>query len=282
MAARYFTISEYETRWKKRVLAKMEQLGYDAAVVWGRSGGGYERCGDVLYLSNYYSQASGQGWDNALFNARSFSAVIMQQGQTPELQADEAWPRKDIVSTDRIEWHHDPIRGVAEALKRRRIKGKVAFVGSQVLPMKYWLQLESYTPEITWDFVDELVLEVRRVKSPQELKCIREGGEFMTSGLDRLIEGLIAGEAEATAAAAAAEKIISAGGTIHMIPCSHGDNIQYWCTNQLSGYSLENPKPGELVEVLGHNETSQANTIPAKNEYSLVNETLISREPADQ
>ena len=91
------------------------------------------------------------------------------------------------------------------------------------------------------------MLEVRRVKSPQELKCIREAGEVMTSGLDRLIEGLIAGEAEATAAAAAAEKIISAGGTIHMIPCSHGDNIQYWCTNQLSGYSLEIPKPGELV-----------------------------------
>jgi Xaa-Pro aminopeptidase len=246
MAERYFSIAEYEERWR-RILAEMDRLGYDAAVVWGRSGGGYERCGDVLYLSNYYSQASGQGWDNALFNARSFSAVIMQQGEAPELQADEAWPRKDVVSTDRIEWHHDPIKGVAEALKRRGIKGKVAFVGTQVLPMKYWLQLQSYTPEITWEPADELVLDVRRLKSPRELECLREAGEIMTSGLDRLLEGLIAGETEASAAGAAAEKIIAAGGTIHMIPCSHGDNIQYWCTNQLSGCSLERPKPGDLV-----------------------------------
>lgn len=246
MAERYFTIAEYEERWRG-VHKEMSRRGYDTAVVWGRSGGGYERCCDVLYLTNYYSQASGQGWDNDVFNARSFSAVILQRGETPELQADEPWPRKDVVSTDRFEWHHDPIKGVADSLKRRAAKGKVAFVGTQVLPMKYWLQLESYTPEISWEPADDIVLSVRRLKSPRELECMREAGEIMTRGLDRLLEGLIAGETEAAAAAAAAGKIIEAGGSIHMIPCSHGDMIQYWCTNQLSGYSQQRPKPGDLV-----------------------------------
>ncbi|MFP6682950.1 MAG: M24 family metallopeptidase [Gammaproteobacteria bacterium] len=246
MAERYFTIAEYEERWR-RVLEEMAHRGYEAAVIWGRSGGGYERCGDVLYLANYYSQASGQGWDNELFNARSFSAVIMQQGEQPELQADEPWPRKDVVSTDRLEWHHDPIKGVADALKRRGITGKVAFVGTQVLPMKYWLQLESYTSDISWEPADDLVLSVRKHKSLRELECMREAGKIMTKGLDRLLEGLIAGEAETVAAAAAAGKIIEAGGSIHMIPCSHGDMIQYWCTNQLAGYSQTSPKPGDLV-----------------------------------
>ena len=110
MATRYFPIEEYEERWQ-RVHEEMKRRDYDAAVVWGRSGGGYERCGDVLYLSNFYSQASGQGWDTPVFNARSFSSVILQQGEKPELQADEPWPRKDLVSTDRLEWHHDPIKG---------------------------------------------------------------------------------------------------------------------------------------------------------------------------
>ena len=246
MATRYFPIEEYEERWQ-RVHEEMKRRDYDAAVVWGRCGGGYERCGDVLYLSNFYSQASGQGWDTPVFNARSFSSVILQQGEKPELQADEPWPRKDLVSTDRLEWHHDPIKGVADALKRRNIRGKVAFVGTEVLPMKYWRQLESYTPEISWHPEDDLVLSVRRLKSRRELDCMREAGEIMTRGLDRLIEGLVAGEAEAAAAAAAAGKIIEAGGSIHMIPCSHGDMIQYWVRNQLTGYSQDRPKPGDLV-----------------------------------
>ena len=246
MATRYFPIEEYEERWQ-RVHEEMKRRGYNAAVVWGRSGGGYERCGDVLYLSNFYSQASGQGWDTPVFNARSFSAVILQQGEKPELQADEPWPRKDLVSTDRLEWHHDPIKGVADALKRRNIGGKVAFVGTEVLPMKYGRQLESYTPEISWHPEDDLVLSVRRLKSRRELDCMREAGEIMTRGLNRLIEGLVAGEAEASAAAAAAGKIIEAGGSIHMIPCSHGDMIQYWVRNQLTGYSQDCPKRGDLV-----------------------------------
>ena len=38
----------------------MIDRGYDVAVVWSRSGGTYDRCGDVLYLSNYVSTESGQ------------------------------------------------------------------------------------------------------------------------------------------------------------------------------------------------------------------------------
>ena len=246
MAERYFSLEEYQERWDK-VHDEMARRGYEVAVVWSRSGGGYERCGDVLYLSNFYSQASGQGYDNAVFNARGFSAVILQQGETPELQADEAWPRKDVVSTDRIEWHHNPIKGVADALKGRGIKGKVAFVGTEVLPIKHGRALESYTPEIEWVPEDDLIMEVRRIKSPRELECMREAGEIMTSGLTRYMEGLIAGEMEAEAASAAAAKIIKAGGTIHMAPSCHGDMIHYWVRNQLAGYSQDTPQKGDIV-----------------------------------
>ncbi len=245
-ATRYFPIAEYEERWR-RVYAEMRRRGYDAAVVWSRSGGGYERCGDVLYLANFYSQASGQGWDTPVFNARSFSAVILQQGETPELQADEAWPRKDLVSTDRIAWHHDPIKGVAESLNARGITGRVAFVGGQVLPVKYARQLEALTPRIQWEFEDELVLTVRRIKSRRELDCMREAAEIMTRALTRYMEGLVACERECDAAAAAVAIVVAAGGGIHMAPCNHGDMIQYWVRDPIVGHTDAAPKPGDLV-----------------------------------
>ena len=43
MVSPYFPIEEYESRWG-RVHAEMKRRGFDAAVVWGRSAGGFERC----------------------------------------------------------------------------------------------------------------------------------------------------------------------------------------------------------------------------------------------
>jgi Xaa-Pro dipeptidase len=243
--ANYFPREEYHERWR-RVHEAMRQRGHDTVVVWSRSGGSYDRCADVLYLVNFYSQASGQGLDTAVFNARGLNAVILQEGQTPELQADEAWPRKDLVATDRIEWHHDPVRGVAESLRRRKVR-RVTLVGSGILPLKYWLQLREATPGIEWSFDDDLVLAVRRRKSKRELQCMREAGEIMSGALTRLIEGLVSGERETTTAAAAVSRIVEAGGAIHMAPCNHGDMIQYWVRNQLMGYSHDAPKRGEIV-----------------------------------
>ena len=45
--------------------------------------------------------------------------------------------RPELLATDRVNWHYDPIKGVAEALKQHKIEGPVALVGSDFLPMKY-------------------------------------------------------------------------------------------------------------------------------------------------
>ncbi|HYB08703.1 MAG TPA: M24 family metallopeptidase [Alphaproteobacteria bacterium] len=246
MAARYFPIDEYEHRWRL-VHAEMERRGFDTAVVWGRSGGNYCRCGDVLYLVNYYGNSSGQGLDTPFTNARSFAAVILEKGKAPELQSDEAWPRKDLIATDRIAWSRNTIDAVAQSLKRRNVKGPVALVGTDFLPMKYWRQLEAATPGVEWQAADDLVRTVRRIKTTRELDCFREGGRIVTRALNLLMEGLIAGKSEAEAAGDAAREVVRAGGAIHMIPCSHGDMIEYFVREPLPGYGHHAPKPGDLV-----------------------------------
>ena len=77
---RPFPLEEYEERWK-RAHEHMTTLGYEVAVVWGKTSGVYERSGDVLYLTNFFSTHSGQEPDTSLWNARSYCAVILQPGQ---------------------------------------------------------------------------------------------------------------------------------------------------------------------------------------------------------
>jgi Xaa-Pro aminopeptidase len=100
---------------------------------------------------------------------------------------------------------------------------------------------------VEWVPEDDLVETVRRVKSDRELACYREGGEIATAGLDALFKGLLAGLTEAQAAGAAANEVISRGGSYHMIPISHGERIRFFCRNPLTGYSLDAPRNGDLV-----------------------------------
>lgn len=246
MSFRYFPKDEYEERWK-RVYAAMKARGHSVAVVWGKTSGVYERAGDMLYLTNFFSTHSGQEPDTKLWNGRGFSAVIMQEGQVPELITDEAEPRFDIIATDRFQGLYDPIKGVADALKARNISGRVAFVGSDFVPVKYARQLEAQTPDIQFVPDDDLVRQVRLIKSRREIALFREAGEVVTKAHKALMKALVSGKSEGEAAAAGAKIILENGGAWHRIAISHGKWSRYLESNPMIGFSTKTPKKGDIV-----------------------------------
>jgi Xaa-Pro aminopeptidase len=243
---RPFPLEEYEARWQQ-VHDAIEAKGYEAAVVWGKTSGVYERAGDMLYLTNFFSTHSGQEPDTELWSGRSYSAAIMKPGEVPELVTDEAEARFDVIATDRFHGLYDPIKGVADALKARGIRGRVALVGSDFLAMKYWLQLEAATPDIDWVTDDDLVRNVRQIKSPRELDLFREAGELVTRAHLSMMEALIAGKSEGQAAGAAGKTLLEGGGSWHRIAISHGETSEFLESDPLTGFSTRTPKVGEIV-----------------------------------
>ena len=243
---RPFPLEEYEARWE-RVYEHMQAEGHETAVVWGKTSGVYERAGDVLYLTNFFSTHSGQEPDTALWNGRSYCAVILRAGETPELITDESEARYQAIATDRFQGLYDPIGGVAETLRARCISGPVAMVNTDCLPMKYWEQLKARTPEIEWVPADDLVRDVRRIKSPRELDLFREAGDLVTRALSKMMEALIAGKTESAAAAAAGAILLEGGGAWHRIAISHGDTSQYLESDPLTGFSTLAPAAGDIV-----------------------------------
>ena len=242
----FFPKREYEARWKK-VHAEMKRRGYETAVVFGRSGGTNDRCGDVLYLTNFFSTASGQGYDSQIFEGRSFNSVLLRQGETPELHADEPGLRTEIIATDRIVSSNRPFVDIAETIRKRKITGKVALVGSDVIPLKYWKQMQAVAPEIDWQVEDDLVVNCRLIKSPLEQEALRIGGETAARGLTRMMEALIMGRSETEAASMAAQEIVRSGGTIHMLPTCFGEHIEKFVRNPIAGYTHDAPAHGDLV-----------------------------------
>jgi Xaa-Pro aminopeptidase len=244
MAERTFPQEEYEERWR-RVHAEMRRRGLGAAIVWGRSNQTYDRCGDVLYLTNFYAPEVPA--DSPVRHAWGTYAVILVPGETPELVTDPADDRTAHLGTPRVSRSADVIAGVAERLKARGISGPVAVAGTDVLAWKYARELEAATRGIDWEPADDLVKSVRRIKSPRELDLIREGGAVAGRALDCLMKELVAGSAERDAVAEAARVLYRGGGQGSYISVNHGATIAHWCREPFIGRSIDSPRPGDLV-----------------------------------
>src|SRR4051794_41120053 len=132
-----FPREEYERRWAA-LEQELDRLGYDKAVIWGRSGGSYDRAGHITYLTNFASHSSGQEWSSGgAAIGRSLAALLLRRGQEPELHIAEpvstVEPR--YVATSQIAEHlQDLGAGLVERLKELRVEGRVAYLGDDFLP----------------------------------------------------------------------------------------------------------------------------------------------------
>ncbi|MFT4013821.1 MAG: M24 family metallopeptidase [Paracoccus sp. (in: a-proteobacteria)] len=246
---RYFSLSEYEDRWR-RAEKLMAARGFETAVVFGRGGGTTDNCGDILYLTNHYSVSGGT--DSLIWSARSFSGVILRRGEEPELHIDEPEARADRLSVTNVHCHNHPFIGLAEALVAKGIKGRVAICGTWFIPVKYWNQLVGRTPDIQWVECDDLIRELRKIKSTAELDCFRIAGEVATQATTVLMQGLLSGMTEREAAGEAARITVARGGRVQAIGTNHGDTMQYDYRNPLSGSSDDAAAIGDMVRGTVH------------------------------
>ncbi|MFT4510794.1 M24 family metallopeptidase [Caballeronia sp. 15711] len=244
----YFPLEEFQARWKK-VDAEMTKRGYELAVVWGKTAGHYERSMETLWLTNFWSEHSGQEPDAPIWNARGFCCVILERGKEPELHGDVASVRRRLVRCGEYYFSDDPVASVAKALVRRRVRGRVAFIGSDCLPVKYAKELEAATPGVEYVYDDNLVRACRRIKSSRELDLFREAGQMVSSALYRVCDSLYSGKTGAEAAAEGAYELTRRGGGWLRIPVNFGSDqdSEYFERDPMYGYPMTAPKAGEMV-----------------------------------
>lgn len=244
-----FPFEEYEDRWRRVYLAAGAR-GCDAIVIWQRSGGSYDRLGNVLWLCNYASLSSGQERVRPNRYGGGFAAMIFSAGEVPELHIVEPLEATDLdaLATPRVYSHSNLIDGVAGSLAKLGIEGPVLYVGDDTLPARFARRLSRRTPGIDWRAADDLLDDVMRIKSPRELDCYREAGEVSTRALTAMMKALIAGQPESEAAAKAAAECVRAGGGFHRIGIHHGPKSEHviWSSG-LYGFSTSSPEPGDIV-----------------------------------
>ncbi len=247
-----FPREEYEARWS-RLQEQLKRLGYTTAVIWQRTGGSYDGAGDVYYLTNYASVASGQepNYGGAAVVGRGMAALIVREGAEPELHTAEpaSIVDRDEVACGEVFGHNSNLAlGLARRLQDLGVEGRVANQGEAFLPVEIYRYLVSATPQIEWVPEIGLLYPLQAHKSDRELEVYRKVGEVATRALTAMMESLIKGERECDAAAQAADIIIRAGGGFQRVMCHHGPKSEHaFLNNPLYGYSTDAPAKGDLV-----------------------------------
>src|SRR5882724_6464855 len=182
-----FSIDEYQARWRA-VYRAMKARGLESAVVWSRGGGSWDRFQETFYLTNYYSCNSGYMYDGMQKGTRAAAhcAVILKRNEEPILIADDPTLDRRGIATTRIDAGTDVVALLAAALEREALEGTVGLVGSDCISAKHMAALRDLAPAIIWREEDDLVLDVRVIKSRAELDVFRYGGETVSSALSSL------------------------------------------------------------------------------------------------
>ena len=249
----YFPKDEYEARWAT-VYAELKRRGYDTAVLWQRTGGGYDRAGNVWYLSNYASHNIGQ--EQSEFGiGQAFAALLMHDGNEPELhvlRADysefESIERRHLAVEKIVSHPDDLAAGLAGYLTGMGVEGRVAYVGDDFLPAQMYRPLLAGSPGIEWVPEEDLLYRLQRHASPREQELYREAGDISSRALTAFMAGLIRGDRQCDAAAEAGKIVISAGGGFQRLGCHTGPRGDHAAWDYpLYGYSREAAAPGEVV-----------------------------------
>ena len=160
----------------------MERRSLDGLVIYGDSGSHAGNQANVFYLTGYRDPL--------------FSYVIVPQGQPPALiMSNQLYlPHARLMAdVERVDWSTwNPAGRVADELRALKLgRGHLGLVGLRgiqktTLPYEHLESLKSALPNALWDDATELLQQVRRIKSAEEIERLRRGAAITDATIGAL------------------------------------------------------------------------------------------------
>jgi Xaa-Pro dipeptidase len=186
--------------------------------------------GDVLYLTNHHS-AVGQLQDLPTWSGRGYNVLVLPVDGEPTLIVDlPDCPRERVYVEDVRFTLHVP-KLVAEVLGEKRIdRERLAVAGRETLLANTRDQLEEAVGHpLDLFFADELVEDLRMVKSENELALMRHATDVGVGCMQVMMEAIRPGVTEGTIVGEGLRYFAERGGYPYDIAVTSGAMSQhYW------------------------------------------------------
>jgi Xaa-Pro aminopeptidase len=241
--------AEYHQR-QRALAAAISADGHDGALVVSRGGSTLDRYGNVFYLTGHYQHYSYLPESPPTFSGRAHSALALARDGRNALCV--AVPEVDEIHVfaDRVTHSDRWVETVRDALQSLGLhKAQVLLIGADVLPTEHWLALQDLLPDVTWQFGDQTIEALRRIKSPTELEMIRRAAAINRDAVTAFADAIQPGATEADAVAAAAAVAARHGAGLYYAAVSSGEGTWAWMSSPLPGWSTRKLERGDLVRL---------------------------------
>ena len=237
---------------KRREIAKKtaKDMGFDALLIWSRSGHTVETYGDLYYLTNFLSLFPCVP-DRATWGSRGHGALILPVDGDPVLITDYVDDPEDRIKITDVRCVPDMTTGTVDVLNEMGLLDKrIGLVGMMSFLVSALHRMEDHAgTKINLAPADEILEQMRIIKSPAEIGLIQHASTVGVKWMNATMDALVAGNTEGDAVGAGLQVLAANGGTQQDIAIASGPNAaHYMGSSGMPHWNVSRPlQNGDLV-----------------------------------
>lgn len=235
----------------KKCQRAVVQRGLNGVMIWSRGGGTWDRYAGTGYFANHYQQRCYLPDRAPLWTGRSHCVLMIPRQGEPVLLVTTSEYRRDLVAVKDVRYSSDFFGLAADTARELGMDcGQVGLIYGDVLTWKIGTEIKTRLPELEWVCCDDILEEMRMVKTPMEQAAIRRACEIGSQAMDIIMNGAEEGKTEAQVLGPAMEHIVSNGAVLYFVVTNSGENSTPVHSIDFPGYdSLRPMKNGDLFKV---------------------------------
>lgn len=229
--------SEFVER-RAELRRRLAERGLDGALVVSRGANGPDWGADVVYLTNHYSPFPQIPDLPPVWSGRGLASIVMPAEEDASLVVEIPDWRDDLVVCDDVRFRSDLWAGTAETLRDRGLgSGKIGLIGRESLPYIAIDRIKQALSEIEFEWADDIIESMRLIKSPAELKLIRESVRVGSDMVAAFMEAAVPGATEADCVLAALNAGIPQGAFPLDIPVTSGERVDHFQWDRMPSWN---------------------------------------------
>ncbi|HEY5143715.1 MAG TPA: M24 family metallopeptidase [Solirubrobacteraceae bacterium] len=240
--------AEYAER-RARLRAAAAERGLDGVLVVSRGANGADWGADIVYLTNHYSAFPQIPDRPGKWSGRGHAGLVMPTSEDGTLVVEIPDWREDLVQIDDVQVSLDLWAGLAQALGARGLsRAHVGLIGRESLPYIAVDRIREAHPDVRFSWADDLIEELRRIKSPAEIELVRESTRVGSEMVEAFVQAAVPGATEADCVLAALQRGIPQGAFPLDIPVVSGEHVDHFLWDRMPSWNWKRPlEPGDMI-----------------------------------
>lgn len=240
--------AEYAVR-RTAARARAAEAGFDGLLIWSMGGSTLDRYQNAFYLTNHYDPGNVFPDTTGLFQGFGMAAVILPVDGRAILVVNQPDWRDDLVECDEVRVRRNLYDGVAEALADTGLgRGRIGLTDEERMPVTAFRRVQSLAPDAAFVYADDLLMQMRVVKSPAEIEMMRYASRVSVDIMNAMFGAVAVGRTDGDIAAAGYDVACRAGAQPYDMALASGPEDGHLWWSRMPSWNWKRPyEAGDIV-----------------------------------